>query len=473
MRAESCREWRESLGAYALGHLAADERARRSRRTSRAAPLAAPRQSPLPRSRGCCRLPTRPASARRRAAAGAGRSRRRDDRRRAQRGRRRRRAPPRLGAERRDRRRGSCRAGDLRPPGRRAAADPSSTSPFTRLPPGVRIAATLEPHAFGTEIHMYVSGVRSGTLCRVFLRGPNGARVSGRHLPLPLRRRRPDACSSSALDLSRTEAIGVRAGSRTFIAPVDGGKTAVDRQLESGGQHVTRDPSRHRAAGARRRAGDRRLRQQQQQQLSQRRAGRLRIGRQQQQRKHSLHHSSGRVGAATRLGRQRRRVGQVLVDSERHDALLLPEGQERTAANPPATAPAPASGRHMTTSGCRKASGGAVGIEARHDPAHRRHHAGDLRRLAALHLRRADKKPGEDNGTDSQVLRRLLVPATPERREGRALSALTAGTGRGNQLADLGQEPDRELPRVLAGLGLAAGRLEEADPHLGRRREAW
>ena len=65
-----------------------------------------------------------------------------------------------------------------------------------------------------------MSGIRSGTLCRVFLRGPNGARV-----PAGAFRYRwgddSEAVLSSALDLSRTRAIGVRAGNRTFIAPVD------------------------------------------------------------------------------------------------------------------------------------------------------------------------------------------------------------------------------------------------------------
>ena len=41
---------------------------------------------------------------------------------------------------------------------------------FSSLPAGIKIGATLEPHAYGTEIHIYVKGVRSGTLCRVYLR---------------------------------------------------------------------------------------------------------------------------------------------------------------------------------------------------------------------------------------------------------------------------------------------------------------
>jgi putative zinc finger protein len=91
---------------------------------------------------------------------------------------------------------------------------------FASLPPGLKISANLEPHAFGTEIHMYVKGAPSGTLCRVFVRGPNGVQQSAGSF-----RYRwgddSDAVLSAALDLSRTRAIGVRVGNRTFVAPVD------------------------------------------------------------------------------------------------------------------------------------------------------------------------------------------------------------------------------------------------------------
>ena len=101
-----------------------------------------------------------------------------------------------------------------------AEPGPQQQVEFASLPAGVEISATLEPHAFGTEIHMYVSGVRSGTLCRVFLRGPNGTSY-----PAGSFRYRwgedSDAVLSSALDLSRTTAIGVHAGERTFVAPVE------------------------------------------------------------------------------------------------------------------------------------------------------------------------------------------------------------------------------------------------------------
>lgn len=87
-------------------------------------------------------------------------------------------------------------------------------------PAGVKIYATLEPHAYGTEIRMYVHGVESGTLCRVALRGPKGVTY-----PAGTFRYRwgddSDAVLSSALDLSRTRAVVVHAGRQTFVAPVN------------------------------------------------------------------------------------------------------------------------------------------------------------------------------------------------------------------------------------------------------------
>ncbi len=99
-------------------------------------------------------------------------------------------------------------------------ASPERKVEFVSLPAGVKIDATLEPHAYGTEIRMYVHGVESGTLCRVALRGPKGVTY-----PAGTFRYRwgddSDAVLSSALDLSRTRAVVVRAGRQTFVAPVN------------------------------------------------------------------------------------------------------------------------------------------------------------------------------------------------------------------------------------------------------------
>lgn len=97
---------------------------------------------------------------------------------------------------------------------------------FASLPPGLRISANLIPHAFGTEIHMYVHGAPSGALCRVFVSSRDGARFSAGSF-----RYRwgddSDAVLSSALDLSRTAAIGIRVGNRTFVTPVRSTETAM------------------------------------------------------------------------------------------------------------------------------------------------------------------------------------------------------------------------------------------------------
>jgi len=218
MRTESCREWREALGAHALGTLPEGERAALEAhlegcpecraeldalaRVARLLPLADPAHfdaAPAPP----------PALADRVAAT--------------------------IRAERRAQRRRRWRLGFAFGGATAAAAAavalalfvlpgggggaPEQQVSFADLPPGLHISATLEPHAFGTEIHMYVKGAPSGTLCRVFVRGPNGLRQ-----PAGSFRYRwgedSDAVLSAALDLSRTRAIGVRVGNRTFVAPL-------------------------------------------------------------------------------------------------------------------------------------------------------------------------------------------------------------------------------------------------------------
>ncbi len=215
MRTE--REWRESLGAHALGQLPAEERAAleahlegcpgcRAELASlgsmaKLLPLADPE-----RFDAAPALP--PALAGRVATA--------------------------IGAERhRKRRRRSLRLG-LSLSGATAAAVAAALAifvlpggapsgeqrvAFRSLPAGVKIAATLEPHAFGTEIGMYVSGVPSGTLCRVYLRRADGTAVSAGSFRYRWGNDEK-AVLSSALDLSNARALVVHAGARTFVAPI-------------------------------------------------------------------------------------------------------------------------------------------------------------------------------------------------------------------------------------------------------------
>ena len=97
---------------------------------------------------------------------------------------------------------------------------PAQEVKFASAPNGVTIHAKLEPHAYGTEVYMYVKGVSSGTLCRVFLRDEDGRAFSAGSF-----RYRwggdDEAEMSSALDLSQVKEIGIHAGGQTFVAPVD------------------------------------------------------------------------------------------------------------------------------------------------------------------------------------------------------------------------------------------------------------
>lgn len=217
MRSERCREWREALGAYVLGQLSREERVGLEAHlegcpgcraeADAMAPLARLLPHADPERFG--QAPQPPAALGERIAA-------------------------QIGAERRaTRRRWRWRMG-LALSGAAAAVAaaalaisalsgggegaPARHVTFRSLPQGMKIGATLEPHAFGTEIHVYVKGAPSGALCRVFLRGSDGSR-----LPAGSFRYRwgddSQAILSSALDLSRTSAIGVRVGNRTFLAP--------------------------------------------------------------------------------------------------------------------------------------------------------------------------------------------------------------------------------------------------------------
>ena len=220
MKADACREWRESLGAYALGHLPADERAGLEAHlegcpgcraeAEQLAQLASPMALADPAR---FEEATDPPPALAGKVAGA------------------------IGRERRaERRRNRTRFG-LALGGAAAAAaailvllvlpggDPPATPEehvtFSGLPKGLKISATLIPNAFGTEIHMYVKGVDSGTLCRVYLRRADGTELSAG----TFRYRWGDGSYpilSAALDLSKTDSLELRIGDRSFSAPVGG-----------------------------------------------------------------------------------------------------------------------------------------------------------------------------------------------------------------------------------------------------------
>ncbi len=222
MTAESCREWRESLGAYALGQLPADERPGLEAHLEGCADCRAELESlssvarllPLADPE---RLGTAPSLPRRlgdRVMASIADERRSTGRRRLRLGLALSGATAAVAA--------AALALFILPGGGDEA--PAQHVTFTSLPPKMKIGARLEPRPFGTEVHVYVKGVRSGELCRVFLRAEDGSRMPAGSF----RYRWGDdsqATLSSALELARTDAVGIRVGDRTFVAPVGSAST--------------------------------------------------------------------------------------------------------------------------------------------------------------------------------------------------------------------------------------------------------
>ncbi|MGE5283153.1 MAG: anti-sigma factor family protein [Chloroflexota bacterium] len=223
MTAERCREWRESLGAYALGQLPEGERAGLEAHlegcpdcrgeleslagVARVMPLADPEHlesAPSPPPALADRVLAAVEAEQR---AGEGHTR-----------------------KRRHRRFGLALSGVAAAAaaavlaifvlgGGSGESAPEREIAFGSLPTGMEIDTTLIPHSFGTEIHVYVSGVRSGTLCRVFLRDAAGRRVSAGSFRYRWGED-SEAMLTSALDLSNTAAVGIRVGERTFEAKV-------------------------------------------------------------------------------------------------------------------------------------------------------------------------------------------------------------------------------------------------------------
>ena len=218
MKTDGCRERRESLGAYALGHLFDEERTGLEAHLEGCPSC----RAELEQLTGVVRpmsladparfdsAPQLPATLGARVAAMIARER--------------------LGQRRRRLRIGLAFGGAaaaiatalvlLVLPGEEAAG-PEQHVTFASLPKGTKISAKLIPNAFGTEIHMYVKGVSSGTLCRVYLHSRGGALLSAG----TFRYRWGDGSYpilSSALDLSKTDSMELRIGDRAYFAPVGG-----------------------------------------------------------------------------------------------------------------------------------------------------------------------------------------------------------------------------------------------------------
>lgn len=96
----------------------------------------------------------------------------------------------------------------------------SETVAFRGLPKGVSVDASLQPRAWGSNVSLHVEGFRPGTLCTVWLRRSDGTKVPAGSFRYVWSGESDEAQLSSGLDPPDVKSIGLRAGSRTFIAPI-------------------------------------------------------------------------------------------------------------------------------------------------------------------------------------------------------------------------------------------------------------
>ena len=428
MKTDGCREWRESLGAYALGHLAGRGAGRRWRRTSRAAPSCrAEARVAGARWRGCSATPTRRASSP--APQPAARARASGSRRRS--------ARERRSARRRRAAASAWRsAAPRRPPPRRCWRSSSSPAASERGP---------EQHVAFARCRQGIEDRRDAGAARLRHRDPHvRARASararsaastcaarrrrrclGRHLPLPLGRTTPTRCSappstSRATAGDRRPRRQAGPSSRRSSTP---GATASTR-LERGGIDVKQDHLRIGAAGAGRGAGDRRLRRQRD--SSRAPAAPTAASAAIERRPKRDRPRSGRRGAegggAVSVARASPKLGKILVDSKGFTLYDFHKDKGGTSSCYGACASV---WPPLLTEGDPAGRRRRHGLEARHDQAQRRHrqvtYAGH-----PLYTYTADKKPGEANGND-------ITPSAPSGT--RCSAARAEGTGRESHAA--------------------------------------
>jgi hypothetical protein len=217
MTAEACRHWREQLGAYALGHLRPDERAAVQAHLDGCDECRAEAESLAEVAR---LLPAAdPARLGRTEAAPSSVAER---------------VLTRIDGERRTKRRGFRLRAGLALAGATAmiaalvlgaivvidsdpSGPPTERVAFSDLPRDIHIGADLTPRPWGTQIDLYVSGVPSGTMCRVWMQRRDGARVAAGSFRYVADARSYTVRLASALDRARATAIGITAGPWNYV----------------------------------------------------------------------------------------------------------------------------------------------------------------------------------------------------------------------------------------------------------------
>jgi Putative zinc-finger/Anti-sigma-K factor rskA len=108
---------------------------------------------------------------------------------------------------------------------------PSETVAFRSLPQGVSVGATLAPRPWGSDVRLQVRGFRPGTLCQVWVRRSDGQRVPAGSFRYVYDGESDEADLSSGVTPADATAIGLRAGSKTFVAPLPRHAAGTDASL--------------------------------------------------------------------------------------------------------------------------------------------------------------------------------------------------------------------------------------------------
>ena len=105
-----------------------------------------------------------------------------------------------------------------------SSAPNSHTIAFRSLPDGASAQAVIEPKPWGSDVTVRVRGFRPGTLCTVWLRRSDGTRIPAGSFRYVYDS--DQASLSAAVDPGDATAIDLRAGDRTFVAPLRSGASA-------------------------------------------------------------------------------------------------------------------------------------------------------------------------------------------------------------------------------------------------------
>ncbi len=101
-----------------------------------------------------------------------------------------------------------------------SSSAPAETVAFRTVPKGTSVQASIAPRPWGSDLSVRVRGFRPGTLCTVWVRRADGTKVPAGSFRYLYAGESDEASLSSAVAPDDATAIGLRAGSATFVAPL-------------------------------------------------------------------------------------------------------------------------------------------------------------------------------------------------------------------------------------------------------------